>query len=317
MAGTAPTEASAIVRPLVRAGQTVEEGDEERLSERRRSDVQQRVELVEPALGEAHRLLQSLVRRRDRLVHLLHVDADRRGHSFQIFSLEMPRFRDRFVHNGLVHTVDVLSDFENRHRFAAGAVEPPALPAVRPEQAHRLTVEAGCRTAKVKVLARGDISKKLTVRAHKFSGKAEEKIKAESRTQFGKGAARRIRRDDKVPAVIYGHGNDPQHIPLPGHDTMMALKHGGSNALLYLDIEGKTHIALTKQVQADPIKGFLEHIDFVAVRSGDVAEPRQVTSGEVHVGVARQGVALVGDPVEAEHPAVGLAELRVPQEHGR
>ena len=67
----------------------------------------------------------------------------------------------------------------------------------------------------------------------------KSKIKAETRTEFGKGAARRIRRDDKVPAVLYGHGNDPMHITLPGHDTMMALKHGGSNALLYIDIEGR------------------------------------------------------------------------------
>ena len=98
---------------------------------------------------------------------------------------------------------------------------------------------------------------------------SEDLIKAESRTQFGKGAARRIRRDDKVPAVLYGHGSDPMHITLPGHDTMMALKHGGSNALLYLDIEGTTHLALTKQIQADPIKGFLEHIDFVEVKKGE------------------------------------------------
>jgi large subunit ribosomal protein L25 len=95
------------------------------------------------------------------------------------------------------------------------------------------------------------------------------KINGESRTQFGKGAARRIRRADKVPAVIYGHGNDPQHITLPGHETMMALKHGGTNALLYITVEDKTVIALTKQVQADPIKGHLEHIDFVEVKKGE------------------------------------------------
>jgi large subunit ribosomal protein L25 len=108
------------------------------------------------------------------------------------------------------------------------------------------------------------------------------KITAETRTQFGKGAARRIRRDDKVPAVIYGHGNDPVHITLPGHDTMMALKHGGTNALLYIDIDGKTYIALTKQVQADPIKGFLEHIDFVEVRKGEkvTVEVRIHVTGE-------------------------------------
>jgi large subunit ribosomal protein L25 len=96
-----------------------------------------------------------------------------------------------------------------------------------------------------------------------------DKIKAESRTEFGKGAARRIRRADKVPAVVYGHGNDPIHLTLPGHETMMALKHGGANALLELDIDGSTQLALTKQVQIDPIRRTLEHVDFVAVRKGE------------------------------------------------
>ncbi|WP_205471498.1 50S ribosomal protein L25/general stress protein Ctc [Nocardioides sp. SYSU D00038] len=96
-----------------------------------------------------------------------------------------------------------------------------------------------------------------------------EKITAETRTEFGKGAARRIRRADKVPAVVYGHGNEPLHLTLPGHATMMALKHGGANALLELDIEGDTQLALTKQVQIDPIRRTLEHIDFVAVRRGE------------------------------------------------
>ena len=98
---------------------------------------------------------------------------------------------------------------------------------------------------------------------------AAEKIAAETRTEFGKGAARRIRREHKVPAVIYGHGNDPVHVTLPGHETMMALKHGGANALLELDIEGTSQLALTKQVQVDPIRRVLEHIDFVAVRRGE------------------------------------------------
>jgi large subunit ribosomal protein L25 len=96
-----------------------------------------------------------------------------------------------------------------------------------------------------------------------------EKITAETRTEFGKGAARRIRRADKVPAVIYGHGNEPIHIALPGHDTMMALKHGGANALLEIEIDGKTQLGLTKQIQVDPITRFLEHVDFVAVRKGE------------------------------------------------
>ena len=83
---------------------------------------------------------------------------------------------------------------------------------------------------------------------------ATEKIAAETRTEFGKGAARRIRRDNKIPAVIYGHGNEPVHVTLPGHHTMMALKHGGANALLALDIDGTSQLALTKQVQVDPIR---------------------------------------------------------------
>ena len=96
-----------------------------------------------------------------------------------------------------------------------------------------------------------------------------EKITAEARTEFGKGAARRIRRADKVPAVLYGHGTDPQHISLPGHDTMLALKHGGANALLTISIDGKEQLALPKQIQRDPIKGFLEHLDLIIVRKGE------------------------------------------------
>jgi large subunit ribosomal protein L25 len=110
-----------------------------------------------------------------------------------------------------------------------------------------------------------------------------EKITAESRTEFGKGAARRIRRADKVPAVLYGHGTDPQHITLPGHDTMLALKHGGANALLTISVDGKEQMALPKQIQRDPIKGFLEHLDLIIVRKGE----------KVTVDIP---VHLVGDP---------------------
>jgi large subunit ribosomal protein L25 len=97
---------------------------------------------------------------------------------------------------------------------------------------------------------------------------AEVKIHAESRTEFGKGAARRIRRDNKVPAVLYGHGSDPVHITLPGHDTMLALK--TANALLLIEVEGgESHLALPKQVQRDPLKGTIEHVDLVIVRRGE------------------------------------------------
>ncbi len=98
---------------------------------------------------------------------------------------------------------------------------------------------------------------------------ADSNITAEPRTEFGKGAARRIRRAAKVPAVLYGHGTDPVHITLPGHDTMLALKHGGANALLTITFDGAEQMALPKQIQKDPIKGFLEHLDLLIVRKGE------------------------------------------------
>jgi large subunit ribosomal protein L25 len=96
---------------------------------------------------------------------------------------------------------------------------------------------------------------------------AEIKIAAETRTEFGKGAARRIRRADKVPAVLYGHGTDPVHVTLPGHETMLALKN--SNALLTIALDKDSHLAIPKQVQRDPLKGFLEHVDLLIVRKGE------------------------------------------------
>ena len=96
----------------------------------------------------------------------------------------------------------------------------------------------------------------------------EVKLTAEVRTEFGKGAARRIRRADKVPAVLYGHGTDPIHITLPGHETLLALR--TNNALLSIDVEGTSQLALPKQVQRDPLKHTIEHVDLVLVRRGEL-----------------------------------------------
>ena len=96
---------------------------------------------------------------------------------------------------------------------------------------------------------------------------AEVRIDAEPRTEFGKGGARRTRRAGKVPAVVYGHGRNPVHISLPGHDLMRALK--TPNVLLSLEVDGKSELVLPKAVQRDPIKGFLEHVDLVLVRRGE------------------------------------------------
>ena len=131
-----------------------------------------------------------------------------------------------------------------------------------------------------------------------------EKITAESRTEFGKGAARRIRREHKVPAVIYGHGNDPIHITLPGHETMMALKHGGANALLELDIEGTSQLALTREVQVDPIRRVLEHIDFVVVRKGEkvtVEVPVHLNGEAAKETLVVVGTATIQLEAEATH----------------
>ncbi len=97
---------------------------------------------------------------------------------------------------------------------------------------------------------------------------SEVRIAAEPRTEFGKGAARRVRRAGKVPAVLYGHGDAPRHVSLPGHELMLALKHD-ANVLLTLDTEQGDQLALPRAVVRDPIKGFLEHLDLIAVRKGE------------------------------------------------
>ncbi|MFD6134238.1 50S ribosomal protein L25/general stress protein Ctc [Isoptericola sp. NPDC056618] len=93
------------------------------------------------------------------------------------------------------------------------------------------------------------------------------KLAAEARTEFGKGAARRIRRENKIPAVLYGHGADPLHITLPGHQTMLAMRH--SNALFSIELDGKTELAVAKDVQRTPVNSTIEHIDFLIVRRGE------------------------------------------------
>jgi len=108
---------------------------------------------------------------------------------------------------------------------------------------------------------------------------SEVRIAAEPRTEFGKGPSRRIRRANKVPAVLYGHGEQPRHFTLPGHELMLALKHD-ANALLTLQTEDGDQLALPKVVVRDPIKNTLEHVDLVAVRKGEkvtVEVPVQLT----------------------------------------
>lgn len=96
------------------------------------------------------------------------------------------------------------------------------------------------------------------------------KLVAEARTEFGKGAARRTRRNHQIPAVLYGHGTAPVHVALPGHQTMLALKQ--QNALLEIDLNGEIQLALAKDIQRDPVKQVIEHVDLLIVRKGEKVE---------------------------------------------
>jgi len=118
------------------------------------------------------------------------------------------------------------------------------------------------------------------------------------RTQTGKGASRRARRDGKIPAVLYGHGADPQHLELPGHDFAAVLRHSGTNAVLTLDIDGKEQLALTKALVIHPIRHSITHADLLVVRRGEKVV--------VDVGIDVQGDAASGTLVTQEANTVEI-----------
>jgi large subunit ribosomal protein L25 len=129
----------------------------------------------------------------------------------------------------------------------------------------------------------------------------EVHIAAETRSEFGKGAARRTRREGRVPAVLYGHGTETRHLSLPGHALMLALK--TPNVLLYLDgLTKGSEIALPKAVQRDPVRGFIEHVDLILVRRGEkvtVEIPVRLT-GQIAAGDGMLNQQLVQIPLEAD-----------------
>jgi large subunit ribosomal protein L25 len=135
----------------------------------------------------------------------------------------------------------------------------------------------------------------------------EVRIAAEPRTEFGKGAARRTRREGRVPAIIYGHGTDTRHITLPSHQLMMALK--TPNVLIRIDgLPGGNQLALPKAVQRDPIRGSVEHLDLIMVRRGEkvtVDVPVHITGEVFPGGLLDQQIIQV--PVEAEATAIPQA----------
>ncbi|GAA4104831.1 50S ribosomal protein L25/general stress protein Ctc [Nonomuraea soli] len=136
---------------------------------------------------------------------------------------------------------------------------------------------------------------------------SEVRIAAEARTTFGKGAARKIRRSDKVPAVLYGHGIDPKHLTLPGHEILLALR--TPNVLIRLEGDGIDEMALPKGVQRDPIKGFVEHVDLLLVKRGEkvTVDIPVTTVGDVNSeGLLDQQLVSISVEAEATHIPTGI-----------
>ena len=135
---------------------------------------------------------------------------------------------------------------------------------------------------------------------------ADYRLVAEARTEFGKGSARRIRRAGRIPAVLYGHGQDVVHLSLPVREFAAALRTGGTNALLTVVLDGKEQLALTKAVQRDPLTRQQEHADLLVVRRGE----RVTVDVPVHVvGEADDAIVSVElNTVAIEVLATGIPE---------
>jgi large subunit ribosomal protein L25 len=125
---------------------------------------------------------------------------------------------------------------------------------------------------------------------------SESKMAASYRKDFGKGAARKLRAAGHIPAVIYGHGEDPTHVSLPGHETTLLVRK--ANALIDLSIEGDDKLVLVKDVQRDPVRQVIEHLDLVVIRKGE-----KVT---VDVAIHVEGEPFSGTMVQLESQSVSL-----------
>jgi large subunit ribosomal protein L25 len=136
----------------------------------------------------------------------------------------------------------------------------------------------------------------------------EVRITAEPRTEFGKGPARRERRAGRVPAVLYGHGTDPRHVSLPGHDVLLALR--TANVLIRLEgLPGGSQLALPKAVQRHAIKGSVEHVDLIMVRRGEkvtVEIPVTVTGEVAPDGLLDQQLIQIAVEAEATNIPPGI-----------
>lgn len=133
---------------------------------------------------------------------------------------------------------------------------------------------------------------------------SEVRLAAEARTEFGKGAARRTRRAGKIPAVLYGHGSDPKHLALPALEFARVVREHGQNAVLTLEIDSTSELALTKTVTTHPIKNYIEHVDLLLVQRGEKVnvEVRIVITGDATPGtLVTQDATTIEVSVEALH----------------
>ena len=133
---------------------------------------------------------------------------------------------------------------------------------------------------------------------------SEVRLAAESRTEFGKGAARRTRRAGKIPAVLYGHGSDPKHLALPALEFARVVREHGQNAVLTLDVDSKSELALTKTVTTHPIKNYIEHVDLLLVQRGEkvsVEVPIVLTGDPAAATLVTQDLTAITVEVEALH----------------
>lgn len=134
---------------------------------------------------------------------------------------------------------------------------------------------------------------------------AEVRIAATKRTEFGKGSARRTRREGNIPAVLYGHGTDPVHLALAGHELTMALRKGGVNTLLTIAVDGDDQLALPKALQIHPLRRVINHVDLLIVRRGEkvTVDVPVMVIGEIAPG-AQVNQDLTTLSVEAEATAI-------------
>ena len=138
-------------------------------------------------------------------------------------------------------------------------------------------------------------------------GANTNKLSVEVRTRTGKGASRQARREGKLPAVLYGHGSEPQHLELNAREFAAVLRHSGTNAVLSMQLDGKEQLALPKAITVHPVKRNLEHVDLLVIKRGEKVTVEVAVQLE---GEAASGTLVTQDAttIEIEAEALSIPE---------